>query len=73
MDISKILLGSLFLLSVIILQEVNGQKGNRVIFNVEELILNLWKNLYERLADTFKCLLSPLPESIGGKNKSCYP
>ncbi|CAH8610131.1 unnamed protein product [Schistosoma bovis] len=73
MDSNKILLRSLFLLSVIILQEVNGRTGTGVIFNLEQLILDLWKNLYERLAETFKCLLNALPVYLGGADKICYP
>ncbi|CAH8610149.1 unnamed protein product [Schistosoma bovis] len=65
MDSNKILLRSLFLLSVIILQEVNGRTGTGVIFNLEQLILDLWKNLYERLAETFRCLLNALPVYLG--------
>ncbi|CAI2732214.1 unnamed protein product [Schistosoma spindalis] len=65
MDFRKILLRSLFLLSVIILQAVNGRTGTGVIFNLEQLILDFWKNVYERLAETFKCLLNVLPEYLG--------
>ncbi|CAH8615231.1 unnamed protein product [Schistosoma bovis] len=59
--------------TVIILQEVNGRTGTGVIFNLEQLILDLWKNLYERLAETFRCFLNALPEYLGGANKTCYP
>ncbi|CAH8608300.1 unnamed protein product [Schistosoma curassoni] len=58
--------------TVIILQEVNGRTGTGVIFNLEQLILDLWKNLYERLAETFRCLLNALPVYLGGTNKTCY-
>ncbi|CAH8627478.1 unnamed protein product [Schistosoma rodhaini] len=42
------------------------------IFNVEEFILEIWSNLYNRLADTWKCLLLVLPENLGGKTTPCY-
>ncbi|CAH8619870.1 unnamed protein product [Schistosoma haematobium] len=52
---------------------VNEQFHSVIYFLIINFIIMFLfrKNLYLRLADTWRCLLEILPPNLGGKNKTC--
>ncbi|CAH8543001.1 unnamed protein product [Schistosoma turkestanicum] len=56
------------LFSICLLQGANGEE---VILNVVEFLMQLWKNLYTRLGETWKCFLDVMPTYLGGNDNAC--
>ncbi|CAH8583325.1 unnamed protein product [Heterobilharzia americana] len=67
---NNLLLGTLFIYTVILLQGVSGDAKD-AIFDLRLFIVELWVNLCSRLGETFSCFLKVLPTTLGGENKSC--
>nr|CAH8866344.1 unnamed protein product [Trichobilharzia regenti] len=65
------LLGYFIIFLTILLNNVNGQDADQVIFNLKKFILDIWLALCTRLGETWGCLLDALSVQLGGKGRTC--